>query len=303
MSPLVATILAPCFVLSAAEDVGTADKAEKPSNEYRLVYKFKKGQQIHYEVSQVTKRTSRKGPAQQIVKDTVREQKHLTVVDVNDDGSFVLKTVFDRVRMEAKLDEKMVSFDSRKPKSEDPAGFAAFRKQIAKPRFHVLFQANGKLKAVRRLAAAKGADQDSAGKSNDGSSYLVVFPEKLVKVGSAWRELYTVRLPVSRESTRTIEVLRTYRLNSIEDGVAKITFASSLKTPVRNPELLAKLVQAAPSGTIDFDIENGLILKRTMRVDETVLNHSGPQSLLHTVSKRLEKQVSAPADPKTASTK
>lgn len=300
MSPLVATILAPCFVLPTAPDV-ESDTSAKPVPEYQLVYKFRKGQEVHYEVSQTTKRLSRQSQAQQLVTDTVREDKHLSVVDVTDDGSFVLKTVFERVRMNADFGNKKVVFDSQKPKTEDPPGFARFRKQISKPQFHVLFEPTGKLKAVRRLAAGKGADDKSAGKGNDGSSFLVVFPKDPVKIGGTWREEYTVKLPISRELIRSIEVLRTYRLNTVKDGIAKISFASSLKTPVKNPEFLAKLVQVAPSGTIEFDIDDGVIAKRTIRVDKTVLNHSGPGSLLQTVSKRVEKRV-MPTEQKTAST-
>lgn len=295
MAPLAAMVLAPCFVLPLPiEDV--ADRPAAPTDAYVLVYKFKKDQPVHYMVTQHTTRDSRQGPQAQIIRERIHEKKHLAVVEVRSDGSFVLKTVFDQVQMHADLSGKKVSFDSSKPRQEDPPGFGHFRDSISRPRFHVHFAANGKLLGVKRLSTAKGADGKSAGKSGDGSSYLVVFPKQPIEVGETWKEEYVVKIPMSRDITRSITILRTYRLNSVKDGLAKITFASSLKTPVRSPEILAKLIQAAPSGTVEFDIEAGQIVRRSMRVDETVLNHSGPQSMLQTVSRRLEKRVASQAE-------
>ena len=231
----------------------------------------------------------------QVIKERINVRKHLTVVETRDDGSFVLKTEFDRVVMEADLSGKKVVFDSDKPRKEDPPGFGHVRKSLAKPRYHVHFAANGKLLGVKRLSNAKSGDEKKAGKSDDGSSQLVVFPTEPIKVGSSWKEEYVVKLPMTKEIVRSITILRTYRLSSVKDGIARINFATSLKTPVRSPEILARLVQATPSGSVEFDIEAGQIVRRSLRVDETVLNHSGSQSMLKTVSKRFEKCVSPPA--------
>lgn len=296
------SLLIAVFVTVGLSPEDNPAKDDQQPQTWKLVYKFEEGLPVHYSVEQSTTRQSRQQSATQLVRDKVREQKHLAVADVREDGSFVLRTVFDRVRMEADFGAKKVNFDSDKPASEDPPGFARFRKSIARPQFEVHFAANGKLLAVRRLSSARTSDAKSAGRNNDGSSFLVVFPEKALQVGDTWREEYSVALPLGQGIIQNVEILRTYRLHAVKDGIAELTFASSLKTPIRNPEILAKLVQSTPSGTIRFDLERGQIVERRMKVDKTVLNHSGPGSVLHTISQRVERRVD-PGEATTASTR
>ncbi|MFK7821001.1 MAG: DUF6263 family protein [Planctomycetaceae bacterium] len=291
MLSIAASLLAPIIVLSAPDDAATEKVQPSEPVAYELKYKFKKGDSVFYAVSHSTNTTSQLAQQKQVITERVRERKHIVVTETADDGSFVLQTVFDHVVMEADMGSKKVRFDSKKPPKHDPPGFGAFRKKIEKPRFQVQIKPSGALIAIRRLAAAGSSSAESAGKSGDGSSFLVVFPDRPLKVGTTWREDYSVRLPMTQEIVRKITIMRTYRLNSVKDGVAHISFGSSLKTPVKDPAVLAKLVQSTPSGTVEFDIEAGQIVKRTMKVDEMVLNHSGPQSMLKTSSRRIEKRV------------
>jgi hypothetical protein len=305
MASLAAIILAPCLAFAASADTKPTDVVETKPDTHLLVYKFKQGQPVHYEVSQRTARDSRVASQVQVIRERITEKKHLSVIETRDDGSFVLKIEFDHVVMEADLSGKKVLFDSSKPSKEDPPGFGHVRKSLEKAQYHVHFAPNGKLLGIKRLSNAKSGDGKKAGKNDDGSSQLVVFPEEPIKVGSSWKEEYVVKLPMTQDIVRSITILRTYRLSSVRNGIARINFATSLKTPVRSPEILARLIQATPSGTVEFDIDSGQIVRRSLRVDETVLNHSGAQSMLKTVSKRFEKLVRQPAaaaDQKTAST-
>jgi hypothetical protein len=288
MPSIAATLLAPLLVLPMADEASVEKAKPTEPVAYTLQYKFEKGDAVHYAVTHSTNTTSQLAEQKQLITERVNARKHIQVVDAKEDGSFVLQTVFDHVVMEADMGAKKVRFDSKKPSKEDPPGFGAFRQKIEKPRFHVQVKPSGALVGIRRLAAAGSAKAEDAGKSGDGSSFLVVFPEKDIKVGSTWREDYTVRVPMTQEIIRTITIMRTYRLNSVKDGIAKISFGSSLKTPVRDPGVLAKLIQSTPSGTVEFDIDAGKIVKRTMKVDEMVLNHSGAQSMLKTASRRVE---------------
>ncbi len=295
---LLLSILAPCLTY-CADDI-TPPQDTPPA--YQLVYKFQAGQSVHYDVTQSTTRRSMQATQAQLIHDRVHEKKHILVVEVGDDGTFVLKTVFDRVQMTADFGAKKVQFDSDLPASQDPPGFTHFRESISHPGFHVRFAPNGRLIAVRRLATSGPAAARAAGKNNDGSSFLVVFPERALHIDDSWREEYHVTLPLTSTMKRKIEILRTYRLRAVKDGIATITYASSFKTPVRNPEILARLLQSTPSGTIEFDIDAGHIVSRTSRVDETVLNPNGPQSMLHTVSSRVEKRVLHAPQQQTAQT-
>lgn len=285
---LILTPLLIC-VISIDTEPGSAEAASKEPATYSLSYKFQKGQELHYRVLQKTTHNSRQKQHAQVVREKVVEAKHYSVVDVRNDGSFVLQTVFDRIEMEADFGpKKKVAFDSSKPASQDPPGFKAFRRLTSKPQFNVTFAPNGKLKSVQRLMGASGKSS-TAGKDGSGASYLVILPERPIAVGGTWRQIYNVKVPAGEGIVRNIEILRTYRLNSVEDGIARISYATSINSRIADPKTLALLSRATPTGDIVFDIDGGRILGRTMKSDETILNAAGPNSLVHVVSSRVEK--------------
>lgn len=287
------------FLLSPNDSDAVEPKpsAAEPVTAYSLSYKFRKGERLHYSVLQKTTHDSRQKRRQQTVREKVVERKHYDVVEVREDGTFVLQTVFDRIQMDADFGpQKKVSFDSSKPATEDPPGFKAFRRLTSKPQFNVTFASTGELRAVQRLIGAT-EKSNQAGKDGSGASYLVVLPDEPVAIGDTWKQLYTVRVPAGEKIVRRIEILRTYRLNSVEDGKARISYATSINSPVNDPKTLALLGRATPTGEVIFDIDAGRILGRTMKSDETILNAAGPNSLVRVISSRIEK-LSDPASDK-----
>ena len=267
---------------------------------YSLAYKFRKGDKLHYSVLQKTTHDSRQKQFQQTVREKVVENKHYAVVEVRDDGTFVLQTVFDRIQMEADFGpKKQVVFDSNKPAAADPPGFKSFRRLTARPQYNVTFKPNGELRSVRRLAGAS-SKQNSAGKDGSGASYLVILPDEPIRVGETWRQLYNVKVPVGEGIIRRIEILRTYRLNSVENNIARISYATSINSRITDPNTLALLSRAEPTGEVVFDIEAGRILGRTMKSDKTILNAAGPNSLVRVVSSRVERIAEEEADEQQA---
>lgn len=311
---------------ASGPDIAQATKTDESqttaeASEYQLRYKFRKGDIAHYEVNQKIVRTSTTGPRKEVTKEAIYEKKRLVVTDTRPDGSFLVQTVFDHVKMAAMFGSKVtMQFDSSKPKSSDPPGFAAARKSIENPEFRVWFKPTGAQERVVRLdrngeekaedkrdesnkgkAAEDRSAKEKAAKDADGSGFLLIFPDRPLKVGDTWRREYTVKVQISKDIKRRITILRTYRLNSVEDGIADISFASSLKTPVVRPDTLAQLAQTRPSGKVKFHINSGRIVSRSLRIEDTVLNHAGPKSMLHTTLKRTEQQIAPPAaDSKTA---
>ena len=105
-------------------------------------------------------------------------------------------------------------------------------------------------------------------------------PENAVAVGDTWREIMPVNVRITEEFSRTINILRTFRLESVENGIAKISFRSSVEAAVKTPTMRAQLIKATPKGTLTFDIERGVMVKREIRYDETVLDALGPNSVV-----------------------
>jgi hypothetical protein len=105
-------------------------------------------------------------------------------------------------------------------------------------------------------------------------------PENPVAVDDTWRETLPVNVRVTAEISRQINILRTFRLESVENGMAVISFRSSVEAAVKTPTMRAQLIKATPKGTLTFDIDRGVMVKRELRYDETVLNAIGPNSVV-----------------------
>ncbi len=111
-------------------------------------------------------------------------------------------------------------------------------------------------------------------------TFLMPLPEHAVAVNESWREVIPVNVRVTEEISRKINILRTFRLESVEDGIATISFRSSVEAAVKSPTMRSQLIKATPKGTLTIDIERGVMLKREIRYDETVLNAIGQNSVV-----------------------
>ena len=116
--------------------------------------------------------------------------------------------------------------------------------------------------------------------SANAVTFLMPLPEHAVAVHETWREVIPVNVRVTEEISRKINILRTFRLESVEDGIAAISFRSSVEAAVKSPTMRSQLIKATPKGTLTIDIERGVMLKREIRYDETVLNAIGQNSVV-----------------------
>ncbi len=116
--------------------------------------------------------------------------------------------------------------------------------------------------------------------SSNAVTFLMPLPETPVAVGDTWREMIPANVRVTEEISRQINILRTFRLESVEHGIATISFRSSVEAAVKSPTMRSQLIKATPKGTLTLDIERGVMLKREIRYDETVLNAIGPNSVV-----------------------
>ena len=116
--------------------------------------------------------------------------------------------------------------------------------------------------------------------SSDAVTFLMPLPESPVAVGDTWREMIPVNVRVTEEISRQINILRTFRLESVENGIATISFRSSVEAAVKSPTMRSQLIKATPKGSLTLDIERGVMIKREIRYDETVLNAIGANSVV-----------------------
>lgn len=130
------------------------------------------------------------------------------------------------------------------------------------------------------LTEKSGTEKTVKSGTANAVTFLMPLPEHPVAVNETWREVIPVNVRVTEEISRKINILRTFRLESAEDGIATISFRSSVEAAVKSPTMRSQLIKATPKGTLTIDIERGVMLKREIRYDETVLDAIGQNSVV-----------------------
>ncbi len=262
---------------------------------HQLVYKFKSGQFLHYELSDRAELTTQTAENQSRAVQQTHCMKSFRVVSTDENGGATIEPVVEHVRMASQTGDKaIVGYDSTKNEVA-PKGFENLASTIGRPlaRFHVA--ANGRLLKVTLLVDDVPKNfSEAAEKTDPAINFLVVFPEQAIKVGDKWSEKFETKVSaasVGSQLQRELGLIRVFELIKVEDEVATIRFRTSLRTPINDPEILRQTVQQTPSGTIEFDLKNGRLLSRSLKIDEKVIGAFGAQTLLNAQGEMIEKLI------------
>ena len=291
-------------------------KAAPIEQTVQLKYKFQPGQFVHYEVSDRVRYVMQQAGNSFETFQRNDSSKHFRVVSVDDDGSALLEPILDRIKMLAGRkeaaeadgtspepvadrkngftkphDQSLVKFDSATDKVAPPE-FQLHKETVGKPMARFQFAAHGELLAVRIIATdVPKPNTSAAAKANPKLNFLVPLPTEPISVGHRWKQKFDEPISVGKGLTQQIPMLRQYELTSVSDGIATIKFKTSILALLNDPKIQGQLAQQTPSGTIEFDIERGLIRSRKSITNETVVNALGPQTVLQVVGESTEKLV------------
>jgi len=271
------------------EQEETAKQTVEPP-QYKLAYTFTPGQVVHLQSNYHAQMTVNFKEAKQIDKNKSKLWKHYTVVAVSEDGAGTLELQLDKAHQEAQ-------FGNHPPevfKSDDPKfhhrKFRDTLKKIGRPTALIDYSAQGKLLKVvdpaggNKVAARKLPPQDHQG-------FLIPLPSEPVSVGETWKDPYQQSVRIKKGLFRTIDMLRVYKLKSVEGDLATIEFKTVILTPVNNKEILVQLIQRQTGGTMVFDMKQGLIVEKLITVNESVVNAFGPGTFMQAVTKLTESTV------------
>jgi len=305
----------------------TADNEARsvpPADVWTLRYKFTPDQKLHYQTHQTMTLEAVLGEGRKVDLSELRQRRVFTVLSVEENGAAYVAMQFEHVWMKKQIDKlEPVEFDSTMKPAEVPAAFrqVAHGLRGSAPRYWLSSQGaslyppvveqaltpavstqkvppDSSISLVEGDSSDKGvelavaADSQVAAlqkkKENDPGSFLMPLPEHAVKVGDTWKETISVPVRVTQEINRQVPILRTFRLDSVEDGIATISFRSSIETSVKGAIVRSQLIQATPRGTMTFDIDRGVMLRREMRYNETVVGALGQESVLSSIGTNTE---------------
>ena len=259
---------------------------------YKLEYKFKQGQTVQFAVEHDAKVFLQQEEAEQHIDHGSITDKQFAVKSVDGNGNAVLELQIDRVRMTAKVDGgDSIQYDSNSGE-EPPTQLQGIADTVGKPHVRVKVTPHGELQSIDWLI---GGDQTPKPTKDDAASLdiLVVLPEEPVKVGETWKEQFETEVSATASLKKKVKIQREYTLKEIEGDRATISLKTIVITPLHDAAQESQIVNKTPKGTIIFDLKQGAIVSRTLKVDKLIVGFNGPNSKVHNVGTRVERMVPA----------
>ena len=288
---------------STAKSAAPSDSDAAPAK-YRLAYKFNEGESVYYQVQTNMTVVTRYMDDKEEAQNKTEARKHYRVAKVHPDGSADLELYIDWVQMSAKMaaNDPGVEFDSAKPETHRPK-FDHILKAIGKPQAIMQFDPSGKWRHTHYAPETavigdlpKAQNNQVSGESQQ--TFLVIFPEREIAIGEAWNDRFEVLVTVDKNLKKSIKLKRTYQLEAVEDGIAKIAMSTLIVDPVNEPSISAPLIQRDISGPIEFDIEKGVIVSLHTSCDKDVIAPFGAGSAMQASHDHSERLAPAPATAK-----
>jgi hypothetical protein len=164
---------------------------------------------------------------------------------------------------------------------------------IGKPLARFRARPDGTILSVEPLVGAKSeasaAAQPAAGDDDFHGNVFITFPDRPLEPGDTWHEDFEIPINLTGRLRHNVALRRKYTLESVDGDIARIRLKTALLTAVRDPRLMVQLIMRTPESMIDFDVRQGLIVRRTTLCDETVIGPWGAGSSLHANSRRTER--------------
>jgi len=253
---------------------------------YVLRYKFHKGQQFRFRTRQNSTTEAMLSERRKTDVSTVEQRRLFTVQSVRFPGLADLTMQYEYVQMQLQTDDQPpVVFDTRMKSEEVPEMFRLTSDRLRGSAVRYLLLTTG------NVVVPTSANVQSPVFSAE--SFLMPLPEKPVGVGNTWSHSHIVKVRVSRDISRSVDVLQSFRLMSVKDGIATISLNSSLPASGLTPSIKAQLIQVAPKGTMTFDIDRGIMTRKSWHFEQMVLNALGDDSMLTSTGEYLDEYVPA----------
>jgi len=272
---------------SAAEKL--ADKT------YTLRYKFKKGEVVRWRVVHLATTETRIKNGKQVSQSRSVSTKKWRVTSVDDDGNITFEHIVQDVDMRQKL-VQWKKDDNDVWKQQGPPNETGYNsKKDKKPPLiyeHVADTIDVPLATVTVAPNGTVLRRDRTNRLSLGLGNITIpFPEQPMKVGFNWHALRQTAVRLPDKTVKQIKLRHRYTLKAVKGNIAQIGVFTEVLTPIHDQRVKAQLIQKMVKGTVHFDIEAGRLASQQMDWDETIVNFTGPDSLMQYVARFTEELV------------
>ncbi len=260
------------LALEAEVKTETNQSGEKVDDRYLLRYQFRPGETIRTKVvHQASVRTTIEG-TNQTAKTVSVSVKTWKVVDIDAEGRVTFEHAVEYVDMKNDVTgRETVSYDSRED-GEPPAGFEDVARRVGTPLTRIVMDDTGTIHQREELASG----------ATPPTQLILPLPQNKVTVGSKWVFPDDVVVHLRNGTTRKIKCRQRFELLGVEEGIARISIATQILTPIREfPEIQAQLVQRESEGVIQFNMATGRVQSQQIDLDRRVTGYPNAKSSMH----------------------
>jgi hypothetical protein len=260
---------------AVTDDADSVDSSDVDNREFVLRHQFRNGDSIRYRSEKIERLSITVGEQSKTDVTRTEQVRQFDVSNLDESGRADLLMQFESVELSRQVnDDAPVVYRSSMKPDEVPRMFAVFAKRLQgkAPRFTVV-PTGTPLNDGGEVIVSKDKDSTEAW-------LMMPLPENAVKIGDAWKHFSSVKVRIAKDVMREIRMLTTYRLDSVDDGIARIKFTTSPTIRLKSTSVQALLIAAVPRGYCLLDIEAGRIVKRVARNNRSVYGLKGPGSLL-----------------------
>lgn len=269
----------------AAAGTDSQPDTKPDTKKYKLVYQFHPDQVVRYQVTHKMTITNQFNDSTDIARNKSESRKSFRVVSVDEQGNGEVEVQLDWVQMTSRSSDSQpeIVFKSDDPDAQ-PAEFRHILKSLGKPQARIQIAPAGQIRKVKLLNNPAQAPKNQPETDWANETILSPMPDEPVAVGDSWKHNYEVSVHTTNTLKTPISMMCKYTLTAVQDGKASIHFKTSVLSPVNDSSISIQLIQRETTGTIEFDIDRGLLLNRKVDVDRTVINPFGSTSSMRAVS-------------------
>jgi hypothetical protein len=253
--------------------------AKRLQNEqtFEFQYKFSVGDVIRWHVDHSAATETRAQNDQDKTASHAQSIVKWQVNHVDALGNATIMLTLDAAKMWQQTDDHPpIEYDSQNQRGEVPEEYRQFAEWIGVPMATYQIDPNGTVidrKEVYRSIKFGVGD------------VTMPLPGRPVRLGQAWHSPGSIMVGLSDGSRKSIRTRIEYRLQSVDDGIATVSFDTQVLTPVDDPRIESQLLQQMSQGEVLFDLNRGQMVARNLAWNRRCLGFKGPDSSVNYVAK------------------
>jgi len=244
---------------------GTEENNSAPiefSSDHPLLrYRFKKGEELRWNVQHTLKMRNIIGGMEENIETRSRAAKIWKALDVDASGTATFEyRVEDIDVQQAQTGKDDVVYNSRRD-SRIPPEFINLEKKIDVALAHIRITPQGKT-TKKPLREYDGSISENR--------IVIPLPDEPVEVGTRWTEPEQIDLPQPNQTVKKIRLQHSFTLERISSGLATIGFGTVIFTPLTAKEE-SQILEHFTQGTKILDLQAGHFIRHEATTDRMVV--------------------------------